>query len=168
MLVKAYSMSHTFNVDELIEDYMHVLNAIFDDLWSSITWKRQAKRVIPFLKKDNDFRKSLRVKYLSGWTYSKHYIDSAIKQGYSVLESWRKRYMHGRAGRNKPRLKRKFVRVKETLYTYRNGVIRISIKPYEESAVIDLRKTWCWDKIKDLELGELILKQDRLVVTVKK
>jgi len=29
-------------------------------------------------------------------------------------------------------LKRGFVRIKETLYTYRDGKIKVSIKPYEE------------------------------------
>ncbi|MEM3229030.1 MAG: zinc ribbon domain-containing protein, partial [Fervidicoccaceae archaeon] len=91
-----------------------------------------------------------------------------IKQAYSVLESWRKRYLRGRAGRRRPELKRKFVRVKETLYSYRDGVLRISIKPYEESVTVDLRKAWYWDRIRGLELGKLILKQDRLIVTVRR
>ncbi|MEM3809707.1 MAG: transposase, partial [Thermoproteota archaeon] len=119
------------------------------------------------MRKDKDFRKKLRDKNLRGWVYSKHYVDSAIKQAYSMLESWRKRYLHGRAKR-RPELKRKFVRVKETLYSYRDGVLKISIKPYEENLTIDLRRTWCWDKINGLEFGELILKQDKLIVTVRK
>ncbi|MEM3241504.1 MAG: hypothetical protein QXK57_00620 [Conexivisphaerales archaeon] len=40
------------------------------------------------------------------------------------------------------------------------------MKPYEES--IDLRRAWCWDKVNGLDLGELILKQDSLIVTVRK
>ncbi|MEM0003415.1 MAG: transposase, partial [Thermoproteota archaeon] len=78
------------------------------------------------MRKDKDFRKKLRDKNLIGWVYSKHYVDSAIKQAYSVLESWRKRYLHGRAKRRRPELKRKFVRVKETLYSYREGVLKVS------------------------------------------
>ncbi|MEM0267928.1 MAG: hypothetical protein QXH90_02665 [Candidatus Korarchaeum sp.] len=65
-------------------------------------------------------------------------------------------------------MKRELVRIKETLYSYRGGVLRISIKPYEESVTVDLRRTWCWDRIRGLELGELMLKQDRLIVTVRK
>ncbi|MEM3832417.1 MAG: zinc ribbon domain-containing protein [Thermoprotei archaeon] len=167
-MVKAYSIPHNLEVSELIEDYMRILNAILDDLWRNIAWERRGKRLIPFPRKDKTFRKELRDKYLKGWFYSKHYVDSAIKQAYSVLESWRKRYLRGRAGRRKPELRRKFVRVKETLYSYRDGILRISVKPYEESVTVDLRKTWCWDRIRGLELGELILKQDRLLVTVRK
>ncbi|MEM3105116.1 MAG: transposase, partial [Candidatus Bathyarchaeia archaeon] len=154
MLVKAYSIPHNLEVNELIEDYMRILNAISEDLWRNMTWKSKGKRLIPFLRKDNAFRKGLRDKYLKGWVYSKHYVDSAIKQAYSILESWRKRYLHGRAGRSRPELKRKFVRVKETLYSYRDGVLKVSIKPYEESVTVDLRKAWCWDRIRGLELGE--------------
>ena len=35
----------------------------------------------------------------------------------------------GEGGWKKTLLRRGFVRVKETLYSYRNGVVRISIKP---------------------------------------
>ncbi|MEM0192162.1 MAG: hypothetical protein QXJ48_03385 [Candidatus Korarchaeum sp.] len=80
-----------------MESYIRILNAILDDLWENITWKRKDKRPIPFLRKDKAFRKELRDKYLEGWIYSKHYVDSAIKQAYSVLESWRKRYLRGKA-----------------------------------------------------------------------
>ena len=65
-------------------------------------------------------------------------------------------------------LKRRFVRVKETLYSYRDGVIRISVKPFRESISIDLKKAWFWDRIYGLELGELILKEDDLVITVRR
>ncbi|MEM2428731.1 MAG: zinc ribbon domain-containing protein, partial [Candidatus Bathyarchaeia archaeon] len=167
-MVKAYSIPHNLEVNELIEDYMRILNAILEDLWRNMVWKRKGGRLIPFPRKEKAFRKGLRDKYLEGWVYSKHYVDSAIKQAYSMLESWRKRYLRGRAGSMKPELKRKFVRVKETLYSYRDGVLKVSIKPYEESVTVDLRRTWCWDRIRGLELGELILKQDRLIVTVRK
>ena len=64
-------------------------------------------------------------------------------------------------------LKRRFVRIKETLYSYRGGVIRISVKPFQESISIDLKGAWFWDRIHGLELGELILKEDRLIITVR-
>lgn len=168
LLVKAYSIPHSFEVEELIESYSCVLTAILDELWRNTLWKRRGKRVIPYIRKDKAFRKMLRDKYLDGWNYSKHYVDSAIKQAYSMLSSWRKRYLKGKAGRGKPKLKRKFVRIKETLYSYKDGVIRISIKPCEKSISIDLKKAWCWDKIKGLEIGELILKEGMLTVTVRK
>jgi len=168
LLVKAYCVPHSFDVSGLLESYMHILDAILDDLWRSILWKKRGRRLIPYIRKDSGFRRELRNKYLQGWVYSKHYVDSAIKQAYSVLSSWRKRYLKGRAGRSRPRLKRKFVRIKETLYSYRDGVVKISVKPYGESVSIDLKGAWFWDRITGLELGELILKQDMLIITVRK
>jgi len=167
LLVKAYSIQHGLNLNNFISDYMKLLNDILNDIWQTIEWKK-SKRLMPFIKKDAIFRKNLRNAYIKGWIYSKHYIDSAIKQAYSILDSWRKRYLRGKARREKPILKRKFVRIKETLYSYRNGIIKISIKPFQESISIDLKNAWFWNKIAGLELGELILKEDRVIITVRK
>ena len=168
LLVKAYSTPHGLDVKGFIDNYTSLLNNILNNIWCAIEWKRKGKRLIPIIRKDNTFRKELRDKYINEWAYSKHYVDSAIKQAYSILDSWRKRYMKGKAGRKKPLLKRRFVRVKETLYSYRDGVIRISIKPFQESISIDLKETWFWDRVQGLELGELILREDELIVTVRK
>ena len=37
--------------------------------------------------------------------------------------------MKGRRGKNKPRVRRMFARVKKTLYTFRDGRIRVTVKP---------------------------------------
>jgi transposase, IS605 OrfB family, central region len=168
LLVKAYSINHGLNVKDFVDDYMVLLKKVLNDLWHAIGWKKKGKRLVPFIKKDRVFRKELRDKYVNEWTYSKHYVDSAIKQTYSILESWRKRYLRGKAGKEEPTLKRRFIRIKETLYSYRNGIIKISIRPFQESISIDLRKAWFWDRIQGLELGELILKEGVLIITVRK
>jgi len=69
---------------------------------------------------------------MEGWSYSKHYVDSAIKQAYSMLKSWRRSYLKGERRKEKPVVKRRFVRVKETLYTFKDGKIKVSIRPHEE------------------------------------
>lgn len=168
LLVKAYSIPHSLDVKDLVDNYMCLLNSVLDDLWGMIEWKRKGNRLIPLIRKDSAFKKELRDKHLRGWVYSKHYVDSAIKQAYSVLNSWRKRYLKGKTGRRKPVLRRRFVRVKDTLYSYRDRVVKISIKPFQESISIDLKESWFWDRIQGLELGELILKEDKLVITVRK
>jgi len=168
LLVKAYSIQHNLDVKDFIDDYMVLLNNVLENLWQAIEWKRKGERLIPFIRKDRIFRKKLRDTHIGKWIYSKHYVDSAIKQAYSILNSWRKRYLGGKANRRKPVLKRRFVRVKETLYSCKNGIIKISIKPFQESISIDLKKSWFWNKIAGLELGELILKKDTLIVTVRK
>ncbi len=168
LLIKAYSIKHNLDINNFINNYMIFLNNILNDLWQAIEWKKKGKRLIPLIRKDKIFRKEIRDKYIIKWIYSKHYIDSAIKQAYSIINSWRKRYLKGKARIDKPILKRKFVRIKETLYSYGNGIIKISIKPFKESICIDLKNAWFWNRIKGLELGELILKEDKLIITVRK
>jgi hypothetical protein len=44
---------------------------------------------------------------------------------------------------------------------FQNRYLNIAIKPFHGSVYIDLRKTWLWSRIKELELWKLILKEDR-------
>jgi len=65
-------------------------------------------------------------------------------------------------------VKRRFVRVKETLYVYRNNKVRITIKPRENYLEFDLSRAWFKRKIEDCDLGELILKESELIITFRK
>jgi len=103
-LVKAYSTPHSLELNSFIGGYMKLLNDILDEIWQNIGWKSECKRLIPVIRKDKAFGKQLREKHIAKWPYTKHYVDSAIKQAYSTLNSWRKRYLKGKAGggRNPP------------------------------------------------------------------
>ncbi|MBS7288943.1 MAG: hypothetical protein KIH01_09475 [Candidatus Freyarchaeota archaeon] len=72
--------------------------------------------------------------------------------------------MKGRRAKTKPVVKKKFVRVKETLYSYKNGKIKISIRPFEEHLVFDISKAWFWSRAKG-EMGELILNEKFPTIT---
>jgi len=87
LLIKAYSIRHNLDVNEFIDGYMIFLNNILNDIWQAIEWKKKGKRLIPLIRKDKFFRKEIRNKYIIKWIYSKHYIDSAIKQAYSIINS---------------------------------------------------------------------------------
>jgi putative transposase len=93
-------------------------------------------------------------------------VDSAIKQAYSILRSWRRNYLKGNRGREKPRVRRRFVRVKETLYVLRDGRLRITLDARERYLEFDLRNAWFWKRAKD-EPGEIILKDDSLILTFR-
>ncbi|MEM2377759.1 MAG: hypothetical protein QXV05_04480 [Candidatus Korarchaeum sp.] len=62
----------------------------------------------------------MRDELMKNWGYSKHYVDSAIREAYSLLKSWRRNYSKGRR-KEKPAIKKRFVRVKGTLYSCREG-----------------------------------------------
>lgn len=54
---------------------------------------------------------------MKDWSYSKHYVNSVIKQAYFILKSWKRNYVKGKRRRNKPIVKKKFFRIKETFHS---------------------------------------------------
>jgi len=169
--VRAYNVRHKYDVNEFLEAYRRLLQKAVDEIWAEIRWiekcdKKGRKRLIPVIPKGNNFKNHLRNLLLENWSYSKHYVDSAIKQAYSMLKSWRRSYLKGERRREKPVVKKRFVRIKETLYTYKDGKIKVSVKPYEEYLVFDISRAWFLKRAKG-ELGELILSEKHLTVTFR-
>jgi len=168
--VRAYNIRHRYDVNGFLEAYRRLLQKAVDEIWAEIRWieKRDEKgRLIPMIPKDNNFKNHyLRSLLMDGWSYSKHYVDSAIKQAYSMLKSWRRSYLKGERRKEKPVVKRRFVRVKETLYTFKDGKIKVSLRPHEEHLVFDVSKAWFLKRAKG-ELGELILGEKHLTVTFR-
>ncbi|NHV97377.1 MAG: transposase [Thaumarchaeota archaeon] len=170
--VRAYNIRHRYYVSEFLEAYRRLLQKAVDEIWAKIRWveKRDEKgrrRLIPIIPKDNIFKNHyLRNLLMEGWGYSKHYVDSAIKQAYSIIKSWRRSYVKGERRREKPVVKRRFVRVKETLYTFKDGEIKVSVKPHEEYLVFDISKAWFLSRAEG-EPGELILGEKYLTVTFR-
>jgi len=160
--IRAYNVKHSYNVSNFLEDYRRLLQRAVDEIWNNIVWIEKKNfykvkgnknyyvtRIIPIIPKSNEFKNHyLRNSLMKDWRYSKHYVDSSIKQAYSILKSWRRSYMKGERRREKPIVKKKFVRIKETLYSYNNGKIKVSIKPYEEYIMFDISKAWFFEKSK--------------------
>jgi len=167
---RAYNIRHKYDVSEFLEAYRRLLQKALDEIWAKIRWieKRDEKgrRLIPIIPKDNNFKNHLRNFLLEDWSYSKHYVDSAIKQAYSMLKSWRRSYLKGERHREKPVVRKRFVRIKETLYTYKDGKIKVSVKPHEEYLVFDISKAWFLRRARG-ELGELILSEKYLTATFR-
>jgi len=169
---RAYNIRHRYDVNEFLEAYRRLLQKAVDEIWAKIRWiekydKKGRRRLIPIIPKDNSFKNHhLRNLLMKSWSYSKHYVDSAIKQAYSIIKSWRRSYVRGERRRKKPVVKRRFVRIKETLYIFKDGKIKVSIKPYEEHLEFDVSKAWFLSRAKG-ELGELILGERHLTVTFR-
>ena len=169
--VRAYNVRHKYDVNEFLEAYRRLLQKAVDEIWAEIRWiekcdKKGRKRLIPVIPKGNNFKNHLRNLLLENWSYSKHYVDSAIKQAYSMLKSWKRSYLKGERHREKPVVRKRFVRIKETLYTYKDGRIKVSVKPHEEYLVFDISRAWFLKRAKG-ELGELILSEKYLTVTFR-
>ena len=184
----SYKLKHGYDVGDFLNSYRLLLQKAIDIIWENTEWVEgrqrnyyvvkeggrkvkkyyHVKRLIPVIPKTREFKRNLRNELLKDWSYAAHYVDSAIKTAYSILNSWRRNYLKGRMKRNKPRVKRKFVRVKETLYVYRDGRIRVTVKPRERYLEFDLSRAWFKNRVRGWDLGELILKEDELILTFKK
>ncbi len=166
--IVSYKVRHNHDISEFLSSYRYLLQRAIDIIWDSIEWKKKRNRLIPIIPKSKEFKRALRNQLLKDWNYASHYVDSAIKTAYSILNSWRRNYIKKKRERNKPIVKRKFVRVKETLYRFRGGKIIITIKPRQFYLEFDLSKAWFRKRVKGCDLGELILKEDELVITFRK
>jgi putative transposase len=135
-------------VNELITWYIRTLQRAVDVIWENIEWRYRFPKVeerkgklrvkvpgklkVPELPKDKSFKK-LRDELLLDCPYARHWVDAVIRTAYSIMESWRKRYLRGRARKVKPRVRRRFARCKITLMRvdYGEKRIRITVKPGE-------------------------------------
>jgi len=169
---RAYNIRHGYNVSGFLEAYRLMLQKAIDEIWIRIRWiekhnKKGRKRLIPLIPKGNNFKHHyLRSILLEDWVYSRHYVDSAIRQAYSMVKSWRRSYVKGERTRVKPIVRKRFVRIKETLYSFKDGKIKVSIKPYEEYLEFDVSKAWFLSRAKG-EMGELILNEKYLTITFR-
>lgn len=137
------------------------------DIWDRIFWKekpiqgKKQKRLIPTIP-DYSFKKQMRAQYLKRWKYSKHWVDSALKTAFSIVNSWRKNYLKGNRKRHKPLVARSFVRVKQTLTKLEGDTLRISIRP-REFVYVDLSRRYF---SLDGKIGEPILTPTKIHIPI--
>jgi putative transposase len=123
---------------------------------------------VPELPKSSSFKKKLRDELLKDCPCAKHWVDAVIRTAYSVMESWRKKYLKGRAKKVKPKVKRRFARCKITLMRvdYERKTIRITVKPGEYLEV-SWASNWFTRRVEGWRVGEVILKDDRVLIPFK-
>ncbi len=76
---------------------------------------------------------------LRGWKYSKHYVDSAINSVIGLVKGWITLYNGGKA-ESKPAITKRTVYIKNTLFSFRDGILKISIEPNKRYLEVDLSK----------------------------
>lgn len=165
-VVLSYKVSHNYPLKAFLIECKNKLNECIDMIWNNIKY---TKKDNPKLPKSNEFKRELRNKLLENWNYASHYIDGIIKTSYSILQSWASNYKRGYRTKTKPIAKRLFVRVKTTLIKYdkEKGEIRITIKPRKDYLILNIKNEWFFDKVKNLTIGEIILKEKETFLTFK-
>jgi putative transposase len=169
-------------VSELITWYLGTLQRAIDIIWENIEWRyrfpriKRKKQVLivpskfkaPELPKSKSFKKKLRDELLLDCPYAKHWVDAVIRTAYSIMESWRKRYLKGRARKVMPRVGKRFARCKITLMRvdYGEKRIRITVKPGEYIEVSWIGR-WFTRRVEDWRIGEVVLNDDRVLIPFK-
>ena len=100
--------------------------------------------------------------------YASQWIDAAIRTAYSIIESWRKRYLKGKARKIKLKIRRRFAVCETTLMKidYEARIIRITLKPGEYLS-IPWRSTWFEHRVRGWIVGESIILDNRIVIPFK-
>ncbi|MCF8885696.1 MAG: transposase, partial [Aigarchaeota archaeon] len=146
---------------DLIEEYFKVKQKALDIIFSHVKFSGKAH-----LKFNREDRRKLRDELLRGWKYSKHYIDSAINSIIGLIKSWITLYNGGKA-ESKLEITKRTVYIKNTLFSFRNGFLKISIEPSKRYLEVDLSK-YSWIPKDFDKIGGLLMTEKELIVTVKK
>ncbi|MEM3891729.1 MAG: transposase [Nitrososphaerales archaeon] len=146
---------------DLIEEYFKVKQKALDAVFSHVKISKKAH-----LEFDRENRKELRDGLLREWGYSKHYVDSAVNSVIGLVKGWITLYNKGKA-KSRPEITRKTVYIKNTLLSFRNGILKISIEPNKRYLEVDLTKH-PWVRGDFDRIGGLILTEKELIVAVKK
>ncbi|MEM2564432.1 MAG: transposase, partial [Candidatus Bathyarchaeia archaeon] len=96
----------------------------------------------------------------------KHYVDSAINSVIGLVKGWITLYNRGKA-KEPPKITKRAVYIKNTLFSFRNGILKISIEPNKRYLEVDLKK-YDWIPSDFSRIGGLILTEKELIITVKK
>jgi putative transposase len=145
-LIKTYTLAHQLDLTDLFTQYKRVLNQHIQLIWNQIIWtsktikKKQSvlwkhlpyrqSRIWPTLPNKNILDKIASREYLQTWTYSTHWMYSAMKTAWSIIHSWYENYKNGQRKRHMPIVTRDFMRIKQTLFQWDgNNSLRLSIYP---------------------------------------
>jgi transposase, IS605 OrfB family, central region len=122
---------------------------------------KKATKIKITLPKKKEVYKALRNELEKINKLASHYVDKAISDAYSILNSWRRRAEKGQASLRKPTLKKVYVRVKSTLRKVDGEEVRITVRPYEY-VTFSWSHKWFSRRVAWLELGEPIIKEDKV------
>ncbi|MEM3833071.1 MAG: transposase [Thermoprotei archaeon] len=159
-VVKSYRISVEAPKD-LIEEYFKVKRKALDGIFSHVKISKKAH-----LNLKAEDRRELRDGLLREWKYSKHYVDSTINSVIGLVKGWITLYNRGRAN-EPPKITKRTVYIKSTLFSFRDGILRISVEPNKRYLEVDLRK-YDWIPRDFDKVGGLLMTEKELIITVKK
>ncbi|BCU67196.1 hypothetical protein HS7_06330 [Sulfolobales archaeon HS-7] len=153
----------------LLKNYKTILQKALDWLWKRNRVERKeikkGRKVLMKLKiklpKKSEVYKTLTDELEKVNALASHYVNKAISDTFSILNSWKRRGEMGQASPRKPKLKRVYVRVKSTLRKVEGESFRVTVRPYEY-ITFSWSNTWFSRWVKGLELGEPVINEDKV------
>jgi putative transposase len=123
---------------------------------------------IPIIPKDRAFKKRLRDELMKDNPYAAHWVDAVIRKAYSIMKSWRKGYLRRKAGKIKPRVRRRFAKCKVTLMKmiYEARTIRITLRQ-GEYFYVSWSLAWSRKGSEGWGVGKVIMKDDMVIIPFK-
>ena len=146
---------------DLIDSYFQIKRRALDRVLSHVRFSGKAH-----LEFENGDRRALRDELLKGWGFSKHYVDSAINSIIGLVKGWITLHNKGRAERL-PTVTKRSVYIKSTLFSLRDGILKISVEPGKRYVTLDLKR-YDWVPRDFDRIGGLTLTERELTITVKR
>ncbi|MEM4445363.1 MAG: transposase, partial [Thermofilum sp.] len=101
--------------------------------------------------------------------YATQWVDSVIRTAYAVARSWRSSYLEGKARKRRPRVEKRFARVKKILVKadHEARTVRVTLRP-GEYITVSWAGAWFEERVQGWELGEPILKDDSVILVFER
>ncbi|MEM5825694.1 MAG: hypothetical protein QXX58_04610 [Thermofilaceae archaeon] len=163
-------------VGELLTWYQRSLDKALEAIWEGIEWRGSARNLkkygrfkVPVLPESAEFQRELRRRLVESCPYATQWVDSVIRSAFAIMRAWRKRYLAGRARKKRPRVEKRFARVKKILVKadHEARTVRVTLRP-GEYITVSWAGAWFEERVNGWELGEPVLKDDSVILVFEK
>ncbi len=162
-IIKTVKFKYHGNFAELFKDFKDMIEFCID--------KALELGISSYAK----LRKAVYGEWKRRWypKYHTHYCHSACKIAMAILKNFRKRKRKGLTDKDKPEVRKNFVKLEEMLFKFEGDRVKITTSPRNwitvDLAVGEYQREFieAW-KRGELDAGELIIKRDCIIVPFKK
>jgi len=162
-VIKAVKFKYYGDLNELFKDFREMIVFCID--------KALELGVTSYAK----LRKAVYEEWKQRWypKYHTHYCHSACKIATAILKNFRKRKRKGLTDKDKPEVKKDFVKLEEMLFKFEGDRVKIVTSPRNwitiNLVVGEYQREFieAW-KRGELDIGEIIVKRDFIIIPFKK
>ena len=162
-VIKAIKFKYNGDLNELFEDFKEMIEFCIN--------RALELGMTSYAK----LRKAIYDEWKRRWypKYHTHYCHSACKIATAILKNFRKRKRKGQTNKDKPEVKRDFIKLEKMLFRFEGERIRIVTAPRKfvtiELVVGEYQHEFieAW-KRGEYDIGEIIIKRDCIIVPFKK